>query len=462
MTAARTLQATAGQAAWTGFAPVRMIEIELTEPLPALRADGRYRRALVLARLHGEPIGAKLIDLADQSFGSDEVAALIWPMVRHEVAIRFTAAGLAQPAGLSGSGLAKPDAAGWPFLLHRSQALRTAPFISVVICTRNRPQQLANCLSFVAAQDYPSFEVVVVDNSPGDDAVMSLVRAGSGGPACRYVMEPTAGLSRARNTGAAAATADIIAFLDDDEEPDRSWLAGIAGGFARGADIGCVTGLVVPARLETEAQELFEVLGGHSKGRGYAAAVFSRHDRQSPLYPLPPFGAGANMAFRRDVLRRIGGFDVALGAGTPAMAGEDTLALTLVLLAGYRIAYEPSALMRHDHRPDLSGLERQLRGYGTGLTAYYAALLRRRLRTLPALIRLLPAVPGYLRSARSVAREEGTAELVSYLIRRQRRGMLTGPLAYCRGLGAGQGRQAEAGLSPGGQRGTGREEEDEA
>ena len=81
---------------------------------------------------------------------------------------------------------------------------------------------------------------------------------------------------------------------------------------------------------------------------------------------------------RREALARTGGFDVAMGAGTPARASEDTLALTLVLLAGYRIAYEPAALVRHDHYAEMDGLIRQLRGYGVGIGAYYTALLRHR------------------------------------------------------------------------------------
>ena len=141
--------------------------------------------------------------------------------------------------------------------------------------------------------------------------------------------------------------------------------------------------MVLPARLDTQAQELFEQLGGHCEGRGFSSAVFSRHGPQNPLYPLPPFGVGANMAFRREALARIGGFDVALGAGTPALGGGDTLALTLVLLAGYRIAYEPAALMRHHHRRDLDSLGHQLHGYSVGLTAYYAALLRHRPERAP-------------------------------------------------------------------------------
>ena len=89
------------------------------------------------------------------------------------------------------------------------------------------------------------------------------------------------------------------------------------------------------------------------------------------------------MAFRREVLARIGGFDVALGAGTPALAGEDTLALTLTLLSGYRIAYEPAALVCHHHRRDLHSLNLQLQGYSVGLTAYYAALPDTSLVLLP-------------------------------------------------------------------------------
>ena len=222
------------------------------------------------------------------------------------------------------------------------------------------------------------------------------------------------------------------------QQPDhgtagRQWLAGLAYGFARGDDIGCVTGMILPARLDTPAQELFEQVGGHSTGRGFTAAIFSRHGPQSPLYPLPPFGGGANMAFRREALARIGGFDVAMGAGTPALASEDTLAFTLVLLAGYRIAYAPAALMRHHHRRDLDELGRQLHGYGVGLTAYYVALLRHRPSAFPALLKLVPTAAGYLRAARATSAAPAQ-ELPGALKGRQRRGMLAGPVAYVRSV----------------------------
>jgi GT2 family glycosyltransferase len=139
------------------------------------------------------------------------------------------------------------------------------------------------------------------------------------------------------------------------------------------------------------------------------------------------------MAFRREALARIGGFDVALGAGTPAHGGEDTLALTMVLLAGYRIAYEPAALMRHDHRRDMDSLRRQAHGHGIGLTAYYAALLRHRPSVLPALIRLAPTGVSYIRTP-SFRRTTAPLDLLTDVKRRYRRSMAIGPMAYVKSI----------------------------
>ena len=165
-----------------------------------------------------------------------------------------------------------------------------------------------------------------------------MVESLTGGPVpFRYHAEARPGLSWARNAGIAVADGDIIAFVDDDDEPDRYWLAGIATGFAGDTTIGSVAGLILPARLDTAAEELFEQQGGHRLGRGFAPERFSRAGPQNPLFPLPPFGTGANMAFRREALRTIGGFDVALGAGT-----------CTVRLRGYAGLYaHPAGRLRH-------------------------------------------------------------------------------------------------------------------
>jgi O-antigen biosynthesis protein len=419
--------------------PTRVIEIELTEPLPKLAPDGHYGRVWILAKLYTEPIGVCVVTLPEEAITPDALAVLLWTELREPVARRFEAAGRTAPAALAESGLpADPD--GWPFLRDRAALLAHAPFISVVVCTRDRPEQIKKCLSRLAGQQYPRYEVVVVDNAPTSDALRQVVEGMAGevqagaGTEFRYHVEQRPGLSWARNAGIAAAASDIIAFLDDDDEPDEHWLAGVAGAFAKGERVGCVSGIVLPARLDNAVENLFEEIGGHSKGRGFVRETFTKSGPQSPLWPLPPFGVGANMAFRRAALDRIGGFDVALGAGTPTGGGEDTLAITLVMLCGYEVAYEPAALMWHHHRQDMASLNKQLHGYSVGLTAFYAALLRQRPGALLGLVKLLPLAAGYLKGGKT--EEEAPAEpqgvLAAELDRRQLQGMLKGPVVYAK------------------------------
>ena len=326
----------------TGFSPIRVMEVELTKPLPSIAWDGRYRQVWIVARLHTEPIGECLVQLGREGLTPSQLGTLLWAELQAPVNQRFAAARLPAPTRIDSAGL-EADPGAWPFLRDRRAVLAAGPLISVVIPTRDRPDQVARCLERLNRQEYPRFEVVVVENVPTGDSVRQLVASQPGHIPYRYVAEPRPGVSWARNTGIAATAGEIIAFLDDDEQPDSHWLAGLAQGFARSRKVGCVTGKILPAALDTPAQELFERLGGHSKGREFERITFSRNGPQSPFFPLPAFGALANMGFRREALAKIGGMDVALGAGTPSQAGSDTLALTMTLLSGYDIAYEPAA-----------------------------------------------------------------------------------------------------------------------
>ncbi len=410
------------------FRPLRMAEVELTRPLPNLPGD--RSTAWLLVRLHTEPIGSVEVPVAVGGLSGVALAEIIWSRLRGPIVARFHRAGIPAPNRVPPGGF-ELEQAGSPFLRERERVLATAPTVTVVVCTRDRADRLGACLDRLSAQQYPAYEIVVVDNAPRTDHVRRLVAARTGEATTRYVVEPRPGLSWARNTGAAHARGDVVAFLDDDEAPDAHWLAEIARGFAAGPDVGCVSGMILPARIDTQAQAWFEQFGGHSKGRGFSPALFSADGEQSPLYPLPPFGAGGNMAFRRAALCAIGGFDVALGAGTPAGGGEDTLAITLVMLAGYRVAYQPAAFVRHDHYAGLDGLAQQLHGYGLGLTAYYTALLRHRPGLLVPLLRLAPRALRDLRGKDSL-RTAGMRDFPARLTRLQRRGMLLGPAAYAR------------------------------
>ncbi|MCM4079716.1 glycosyltransferase family 2 protein [Paractinoplanes hotanensis] len=405
-------------------------DIELAEPLPllpAVQADGRRaEQAWLLIRLFSEPLGFLLLDLPEQGLTPAELAKAVEAELGDEVRKRLGDV----PVPVHGLNPAsEPD-----FLAQRRAVLTTAPHITVVVCTREHPAELTKCLDSLLAQEYPAFRVLVVDNAPVSDATAEVVRAAAARGPVDYMVEPKGGLSFARNAAVKAAPGQILAWLDDDEVADPHWLAEVARALHEHPDADVISGVIVPAELETKAQIWFEQFGGHSKGRGFKADEFGPHTRhiQSPLYPLPPFGTGANMTFRPGVIERIGLFDTALGAGTPAMGSEDTLAFTQVLLTGGTIVYQPSAVTRHYHRRDLEGLRKQMVGYGTGLVAAYTSLLLSRPVLIFPLLRLVPSalkdMTGKDTARTATIREDFPQELLSA----NRRGMLAGPRAYLR------------------------------
>ena len=407
------------------FSPVLVCEAELSKPLTGIRrpARSRYESALVLARWYSEPLALVPVPLTGGCVSRPDLAAALWREVKPVL-----------PDGLPDSlpeGGLRVDGAS-PYLAGRAAAVDAAPPATVIVCTRDRADRLAACLDAVAALNYPDFEVVVVDNAPTDDQVAELIAGRRWPVPVRRVTEPRPGLAWARNAGLRAAAGQIVGYLDDDERPDRHWLAELARGFGQAPGVAGVSGSVLPAVLDTTAQCLFERFGGHSKGRGFTPEIFdaASHADQHPLYPLPPFGVGASIAFDRAALLDSGGFDVALGAGTPAQAGEDTAAICDLMLSGATFVYWPGAIMWHEHRRTMPELERQLFGYGAGLTAFYLRTALRRPRQLPALARLVPRAARDLRGRDSVRTATMGADYPDSLRRATRRGMLAGPARY--------------------------------
>jgi GT2 family glycosyltransferase len=132
-----------------------------------------------------------------------------------------------------------------------------------------------------------------------------------------------------------------------------------------------VTGLVVPYELETEAQILFEQYGGF--GRGFKRQVYRLKPKSGYKFfyhGTGQCGTGANMAFRRIIFEKIGGFDPALDVGTVTNGGGDLEIFFRVLKEGYTLVYEPRALVYHRHRRAYVELRTQLTNNGTGLYAY--------------------------------------------------------------------------------------------
>ncbi|MBQ0828790.1 glycosyltransferase [Streptomyces tagetis] len=293
-------------------------------------------------------------------------------------------------------------------------AVPEPPPVTVVVATRERADQLARALDSLLAQDHPDVDVVVVDNAPRSEATRKLVEGVYGGRV-RYVREPVPGLAVAHNTGLAAVRAEVVAFTDDDVVADPRWLTEITAPFAADPRLGCATGLILPARLRTPAQVLLESHGGFAKGFAPRTYDPGRPPGDDPLFPFTAgrFGSGANMAFRTAVLRSVGGFDPATGAGTHARGGDDLYGFVRVLAQGHRLRYTPAALVWHHHREGWRDLETQAYGYGAGLTAYLTALLVNRPALLPALLARLPRGLAHARSLTAVRSGLGVSDGVS-------------------------------------------------
>jgi glycosyltransferase involved in cell wall biosynthesis len=301
------------------------------------------------------------------------------------------------------------------------------PAASVVVCTRGRPVLLDGCLQALGAQDHPSFEIIVVDNAPADDRVRDVVARY---PGVRYEVEPTPGLDVARNRGVACARAGVIAFTDDDARPEPDWLTRIVEQFSSFPELASVTGKVEAAELDTVSQRLFEMAyRGMSKG-----PVPRHHRRRGVMRYLPAvFGTGCNMAFRRDALVAIGGFDPALDAGTASGGGGDLDALQRLFEAGRTIGYAPGVVVQHVHRRTMTELRSQLydngRGYSAAMTA---ALLRARPLDRVSVALWWMLWLGWWFGRRIVLRLVGLHELPLPLIFAELAGALAGPVLYVR------------------------------
>ncbi len=306
------------------------------------------------------------------------------------------------------------------------------PPITVVLCTFDRPAYLVPAVGALLELDYPDFEIVVVDNHPASGLVTSTLRSIDDGR-IRVLEQPRRGLARARNTGVVAARHDIVAFTDDDVIVDRSWLQGIADGFAAEPHVACVTGIVPAGEITSESQSYFD--RRVSWARSCRPEVFSLTSvrRSEPLFPFEVgmFGTGANFAIRRDVVVALGGFDEAFGVGSRVGGGEDIDMFVRVLLAGHQLVYEPAALAWHRHRSDVESLTVQMNDYGRGLGAWITKLAVNP-RTLPMVARrVVPA----LRHLHRVTNPQWQAQSPSpheSMSRIERRAVLDGPLALAR------------------------------
>jgi glycosyltransferase involved in cell wall biosynthesis len=426
--------------------PVRVVRVDLDHPLNDVvarrAAGGEYHSAFVIVERAGRPLGNFEVELHGRVLAATELEELIH---RH-LGDAWSAPG--------------PDGSQVPG--------SDLPYISVVIPTAfQRVDLLARCVAAVCAQEYPSFEVIVADNRPdaGPERAAHWQRL-MADPRVTVVAEPLTGSSAARNRGVRIAQGDVVAFLDDDAVPVAGWLTAVGRRFALEPDTDAVTGLLLPYELETPAQVLFERSGSkvahryerlsleggpvirrsgsagsggdQVPGRGRFELTAWYPERRSMgtetylIYRIGRFGMGANMSFRTDALRRLRGFDEAMGVGTPSLGGVELHFFIRMLFAGGRLTFDPEVVMYHTHVREYDELRDKLYAYGCGYTAMLTALVLADPRHLIGLSgnawQALRLFGRKFFGERKVAAAEG--QFPAELSRAEMRGFAAGPWRY--------------------------------
>jgi GT2 family glycosyltransferase len=245
-------------------------------------------------------------------------------------------------------GLTRRDRAPKPAMAAARRAFDDAPLmpdsswprVSVVVCTRNGAATLGDCLEGLAQLDYPDAEVIVVDDGSSDATPAIAARH-----PVRFIRTGPRGLSAARNRGLDAATGGIVAYIDDDARPDPQWLIYLAATFMTSDHAGVGGPNIAPENASHVAQCVDNVPGGPTH------VLLS--DRVAEHIP------GCNMAFRREQLAAIGGFDEQFHA-----AGDDVDVCWRLQERGWTLGFSPAAVVFHHRRGSVRGFLRQQRGYG--------------------------------------------------------------------------------------------------
>jgi GT2 family glycosyltransferase len=215
------------------------------------------------------------------------------------------------------------------------------PRISVVVCSCNGARTIRDCLDGLQQVNYPDFEVIVVDDGSTD---------GTGDIARRYnsvrvIRTENCGLSSARNTGMAAASGRIVVYIDDDTRPDPDWLTYLAATFLQTDHVGVGGPNIAPPGDGLIAECVAKAPGG--------PIHVLLDDELAEHIP------GCNMAFRKDALEAIGGFDPQFRS-----AGDDVDICWRLQERGWTLGFSPAAMVWHHRRNSVRSYWKQQIGYG--------------------------------------------------------------------------------------------------
>ncbi len=354
--------------------PCRIHHVDLTLPLSAIAKDEAVGSVMLVFWQGVVPLGRSVIDAGEFPLPAATLARHAATAIAAAVAARLElhrghVAGNEQIELEALLSISPPLA-----LVNELTQPEGSPFnagdVSVIVCTRDRPGPLRDCLSSLIAMEPAPREIIVVDNAPDPEPLRGEIQ--NLFPTVIYRSAPEPGLSIARNSGLRSASGKIVAFTDDDVKVTGRWAQTLAEAFVT-PGIGAVTGLVLPAELETDSQMAFELAMGRLY-KGCVPRTFDKGFLSSQIHQAPEvwdIGAGANMAFRKSSLDSVGGFDERLGAGASGCS-EDSEMWYRLLAAGFDCKYVPEAFVFHSHRREFPRLHRQVTAYMRG---HVAALL---------------------------------------------------------------------------------------
>lgn len=242
--------------------------------------------------------------------------------------------------------------------------------ISVVICTRNRPDTIGQAVESVASCDPAALDIHVMDQST-DDRTRAIVEEIASRMASRtsivYHHLDKAGLSRAYNLGVRACASEVVAMTDDDVVVPPDWIQCIGRAFADDPGLGLLYGQVlVPESLADAARQ----------GIIVPNLPIPQRERIARGGPFRVFGMGANMAIRRSSFEKVGGFDEALGGGGPLRSSQDFDYAYRTYLVGDAILLEPSVRVDHYGTRTREQWPDTMRNYGIGDGAFYSKHIR--------------------------------------------------------------------------------------
>jgi O-antigen biosynthesis protein len=214
------------------------------------------------------------------------------------------------------------------------------PLVSVIVCSYNGSRTIEDTLQRLARLDYPRYEVIVVNDGSTDSTVSIVSRY-----RVRLISVENGGLSKARNIGLEAAQGEIVAYIDDDAYPDPHWLTYLAATFRKTSHVG-----VGGPNIAPEGDGPIAECVANAPGGPIHVLVTDEEAEHIP---------GCNMAYRRDALKAVGGFDPQF-----RIAGDDVDVCWRLQLRGGTLGFSPAAMVWHHRRNSVRTYWRQQKNYG--------------------------------------------------------------------------------------------------